>query len=401
MSAASSPPATPLLRAALLLGLLAVGGCGSGTTLGHPVGDFPPGVVRGPMLALAAPTSMTIAWTTDVLVVGSVTFGPTASYGTTVADASPVLEHALELSGLLADTSYHYRIELGGVPAGGDHTFTTPPSDPDAPVRFVVLGDTGTGTQIAFDVITRLEAQAPDFVVHVGDLAYNNGTQLDVLERFTIPFAHTLDHLPLYAVLGNHDVKTRNGQPFLDAVVLPTNPADGTERFYSFDWGPCHFVALDSNSDLRAGGKQVTWLDADLLTSTARWKFVFVHHPVWSSSRHGSRPDLQASLSPVLEAHRVDVVWSGHDHDYERTFPLVGPTPVNAGEEPDYASPPGPIYVVTGGGGKGLYESGTSTFTAFSESAYHVTVVDVAGPTLTITAVRVDGTVMDRASITK
>jgi 3',5'-cyclic AMP phosphodiesterase CpdA len=235
----------------------------------------------------------------------------------------------------------------------------------------------------------------------VGDLAYDHGTTLDVLEKFTVPFAPTMARTPLYAVLGNHDVDTENGKPFLDAVVLPTNPVDGTEHFYSFDWGPCHCAALDSNADLSVGSPQRTWLDADLSASPARWKFVLLHHPLWSSSSHGSSPALQASLSPVLEAHEVDVVFSGHDHDYERTFPLVGPTPANAGQEPDYASPPGPVYVVTGGGGKGLYPAGAGTFTAFSESAFHVTVVDVLGPTLTITAVRLDGTVMDRASITK
>src|SRR5204862_4503071 len=98
-----------------------------------------------------------------------------------------------------------------------------------------------------------------------------------------------------------------------------------------------------------------------------------------SSSRHGSRPDLQASLGPVFEGRHVDVVFNGHDHDYERTFPMVGTTPTDTAMEPDYVSPAGPVFVVSGGGGNDLYTSGTSVFTAKSESVHHVTVVDVAG----------------------
>jgi predicted phosphodiesterase len=382
--------------------LLALAACGGGGAhLGSPQPDFPAGIASGPMLAGAAPTSMEIAWTTDGAVIGSVDFGLTTSYGSRVVDASLVTNHLILLPGLRPQTTYHYRVLLGGVPAGGDHVFTTPPSDPAQPVRFVVVGDTGTGTQTALDVIARLEAQGPDFVVHGGDLAYANGSTQDVLERFTIPFAHTMDHLPLYAVLGNHDVNTGNGRPFLDAVVLPTNPVNHTERFYSFDWGPCHFAGLGSNADLSANSEQVNWLAGDLAASAAPWKFVFFHHPVWSSSRHGSRSDLQAPLSPVLEANHVDVVFNGHDHDYERTFPMVGAAPTDVSSDSDYVRPQGPIYVVTGGGGNGLYASGTSAFTAYSESSFHVSVVDVEGSTLTLTVVRLDGTVMDRASVSK
>ena len=405
-----TPPATPVRRerrsllvlaGVAALGVLPWAGCGGGgSSLSNPPNDFPAGVVRGPMLALPSPTSTTIAWTSVEPVVGTVEFGPDTGYGAAVADASATLDHALALTGLTPGATVHYRILDGGVPAGGDHAFTVPAADPAAPLRFAVIGDTGTGGAAEFAAIARLEAEAPDLVVHVGDLAYDAGTVKDVFERFTLPFEHVMDHRPLFAALGNHDVDTENGRPFLDAVVLPTNPVDGSERFYAFDFGPCRFAALDSNGDLSASSPQVTWLASDLGASSATWKFVFFHHPVWSSSRHGSRPDLQASLAPTLEAAHVDVVWSGHDHDYERTFPIVGTSAFPSGD-PDYVDPPGPIYVVSGGGGQTLYPNGTSAFTATSASAFHVTVVDVVGSTLTITAVGLDGTVIDRATIAK
>jgi predicted phosphodiesterase len=389
-----------LLAAAIALPSL---GCGSGGGAAplDPAAHFPAGVVRGPILALPTSTSMTVAWWSDTRVLGSVAYGLDASYGTTVTDATARFEHVNVLTGLRPATTYHYRIERAGVPAGGDHVFTTPPDDPVAPVRFGVLGDTGTGGPEELAVIALLERQAPDLVLHVGDLAYEHGTTQQVFQRFTVPFAGVMDHRPLFAAVGNHDVETDGGRPFFDAVVQPTNPVDGTESYYSLDWGGCHVVALDSTADLSPQSPQATWLASDLQASTARWKLVFFHHPVWSSSSHGGSPDLQASLGPVLEAHGVDLVLCGHDHDYERTFPMVGATPVDVGFEPDYHDPAGPIYVVTGGGGQTLYGSGAGSFTAASESAYHVTVIDVAGSTLSITAVALDGTVIDRASISK
>jgi 3',5'-cyclic AMP phosphodiesterase CpdA len=330
-----------------------------------------------------------------------VEFGLEATYGTTVTATGASFDHVVALRGLLPATTYHYRIALGGAPAGEDHVFTTPPTDPFAPVRFGVIGDTGTGEATELAAIARLEAEAPDFVLHAGDLAYDHGTELQVLRRFTIPFASLMSRRPLFAALGNHDVATENGRPFLDAVVLPTNPVDGGEKYYSTTWGGCHVAVLDGNSDLSPASAQMGWLAADLAASPAPWKFVLLHHPVWSSSDHGGRVDLQASLAPVCEAHGVDVVFSGHDHDYERSYPMVGSTPTDAGDEPDYTSPAGPVYVVTGGGGQTLYDAGKGPFTAVSVSAHHVTIVDVAGSTLTVTAVALDGTVLDRATISK
>lgn len=210
-----------------------------------------------------------------------------------------------------------------------------------------------------------------------------------------------MDRIPFYPALGNHDVLTRGGEPLLEALYLPANDADGTERFYSFEHGDAHFVALDSNGSLEPGSVQRAWLEADLAAASATWLFVYFHHPPYSSSRHGSSVRLRESLGPLFDARGVDIVFVGHDHDYERTFPMAAGQTVDAASDPDYVDPGGTVYIVTGGGGRGLYGKGTSFFTAYSESSHHFVQVDVAGSTLTLQAARDDGAVIDRMTIAK
>lgn len=359
------------------------------------------GVVRGPQAALPSPTSMTIAWTTVEPALGAVELGPDAGFGRQVDGVAPTSDHVVELTGLSPGTEYRYRLLLDGVPVDGDHAFRTFPADPAAPFRFAVFGDCGSGSSNQRGVAAQVAAWAPALVLIAGDVAYESGSPREITNRYFAPYADLIDGIPFFPVLGNHDVRTARGQPLLDALVLPTNDRDGTERYYSFDHGHAHFAALDSTADLRPGSPQHDWLDADLSRSSAAWTFVYFHHPPYSSSKHGSSLGIRRALGPLLESHGVDIVLNGHDHDYERTFPLVAETVVGAEDDPDYTDPPGVIYVVTGAGGHTLYRSGTSAFTAFSASVYHFVGVEISGMRLSLKAVRIDGSVLDAMTIEK
>lgn len=387
---------------ALLLSVSSCGGGGGGgSDLCTPGGSFPAGIVHGPQVSRPTPTSVVIAFWSEQSVVGAVDYGPTALYGTTATASTAATAHAIALGPLTPSTTYHYRVLLGATPVGVDHTFTTPPASFSTPVRFVALGDTGTGCTTEYEAIAAATAQGPDFVLHTGDAAYTDGTSEEVLSRFIVPFADVMASTPVFTTIGNHDSHTLGGQPLLDAQALPANPSDPSSRFYSFDWGACHVACLDSEIPMTLGTVQNDWLRADLAASSAPWTFVVVHRPPYSASKHGSNPELQADLVPILDLHHVDVVLSGHEHGYERTLPLVAGTPVDVAMDPDFVDPAGTVYVVTGGGGQTLYPSGTSAFTALSVSSHHVTLVEVDGLTLTLTAIGVDGTVLDRSTITK
>jgi hypothetical protein len=395
-----------LARALLasLAGLLTTPACGGGggDSFCWPSYAYPAGIEAGPVVARPTPNAVTIAFWSTSSAIGGVEFGPDATYGSGVYDAVPATAHALVLPGLDAASTVHYRVLLDGAPAGGDHAFRTPNPSPGASVRFVVVGDTGTGCAEAAAVIARAAAQDPDFVLLAGDAAYKKGRPDEVRARFTIPFADLAATTPVFAALGNHDVDTDGGLPLLSAQVLPASPAVPAGAWFAFDWGPCHVVGLDSNRPTGPGTAQGYWLASDLAAHPAPWRFAFFHHPVYSSSNHGSTPALQADLVPVFDAAGLDAAFSGHDHDYERTFPMKAGLPVDAGEDPDYADPAGTVYVVTGGGGHGLDDAGTSAFTARSLSAHHVLLVEVTGTTsLALTAIGTDGTVLDHATVTK
>lgn len=351
-------------------------------------------------MALVTQDSVLIAWKTDQPAAGTVEYSTDQSFALSSSDAG-VQAHAISLSGLLPDTHYFYRILVDGDLLSEGHGFNTAPANGSLPFRFAAFGDSGTGGQNQLAVAARVLLSDPRLVILTGDAIYEAGAASEINPHYFVPYANLLDHVPFYVALGNHDVSTQNGQPLLDALYLPINNVDNTERYYSFDWGNVHFAALNSNSSFDAGSPQRTWLEGDLSGSTADWKFVYFHHPPFSSSRHGSSISLRNNLEPIFDSQHVDIVFSGHDHDYERTFPLLAAQVVDAQDDPNYTNPQGPIYIVTGGGGRSLYPKGTSFFTAFSESTFHFTQVDVNGLDLTVTAIRADGTVMDQATIHK
>ena len=349
--------------------------------------EVAPALVRGPQVALPSQSSIVIAWRSDVPATGAVEYGETPALGSTAAGPAPTSEHVHALTGLDPGTRYHYRILMDGAVVSEGHSFSTHPSDPAAPFRFVVFGDSGSGQQGQLDVAAQVGVSDPDLVIHSGDVIYNNGAPSELDPRYFTPYAHLIDRIPFYLSFGNHDVRTNGGRPLKDAVYLP-----GNEMYYSFDFGDTHFIALNTNDNVSSGSAQHSWLEADLQATTASWIFVYFHHPPYSSSRHGSDLSVRADLTPLFDQHGVDVVFSGHDHNYERTFPLLA----------DQVDPLGVVYIVTGGGGaNNLYPSGTSAFTAASESVHHHIQVDIDGLEATLTAIRSDGTVIETATVTK
>jgi predicted phosphodiesterase len=95
-------------------------------------------------------------------------------------------------------------------------------------------------------------------------------------------------------------------------------------------------VSLDSElyheDDGGRPAAQKAWLLKDLASTDKPWKFVYLHRPLYSSSEHGSGPRIRKDLEAVLARNGVDIVFSGHDHDYERTEKIEGALVAEAGE---------------------------------------------------------------------
>jgi hypothetical protein len=206
---------------------------------------------------------------------------------------------------------------------------------PSNKTRFAVIGDFGTGGSDEFAVANLMyethKSLALDFVLTAGDNIYPNGAGRHFQKNFEEPFEALLNEkVKFYASLGNHDVEAGR----LDQIRYPLFNMNGS-NYYSISRGNglVDFFMLDSTN---VDATQVTWLENSLRTSKALWKVAAFHHPLYSSSdKHGSDLKLRAKIEPIFIDHGVQVVFSGHDHNYERTKPQNGIQ-----------------YFVTGAGGK-------------------------------------------------
>jgi hypothetical protein len=301
-----------------------------------------------------------------------------------VDDSAPLpsgAQYVASLTDLEPGRLYCYEILDAEQVVSGPWGFRTAP-DPslDAPVAFAVMGDVGIRQPDQFFVRDQLYTVESQFSLISGDVAYSSGTLEEFEDNFFAMYATWLRHVPVFPASGNHDYRTRSAAPFREVFALPENGGpDGIERWYSFDWGPIHIAVLDTE---RVNSEQAAWLEADLAATDLPWRLAVLHRPPYSSGQHGSDKTVRRKFSPIFERYAVQVVFAGHDHDYERTAPQNGVT-----------------YLVTGGGGRGTRAVGRSSFTEFSERVAHFTYVVVDGDELTLYAVDALGDVFDTARI--
>lgn len=188
----------------------------------------------------------------------------------------------------------------------------------DGSVKFLVIGDSGTGDREQYEVAAQIalaHRRFPfAFAIMLGDNLYGREGPADYVRKFERPYAPLLaSGVTFHASLGNHDSPAQRFYALFNM---------NGRRYYSFRRGAVELFALDSNS---LTAEQVEWLQGALTASGAGWKVVFMHHPLYSSGqRHGSQLALQRRLEPLFLEHGVDVVFAGHDHFYERLQPQKG-----------------------------------------------------------------------------
>jgi hypothetical protein len=293
----------------------------------------------------------------------------------------PVRQWSAAVSGLSPDTTYCYTVVQDGQPV------TTPAPLQSAPapgtgkrVQFLALGDSGGGGSDQHALMEQMATVPYDFMIHAGDIAYDSGTLPQFESRFFGVYAPMLAKRPIFPASGNHEYETSDAAPFRQVFVLPENGGpDGVERWYSYDWGDIHFVALDTE---KTGAEQAAWLEADLAANKLPWTIVYAHRPPRSSAGRDDQP-FQRWFEPVLAAHHVQLVINGHEHHYERFKPRDGVT-----------------YVISGGGGRGVRELSTpAPGSAFADAVIHFVVVTVEGDTLTLHAIDATGREFDSAVI--
>lgn len=245
--------------------------------------------------------------------------------------------HHVYLPDLRPGTKYAYRIILGN----GDRTplghFETPPVG-FSPFTFLVYGDTRTFYGRHAIVAKRMATDIAAFVVHTGDLV-ESPTRADWDAFFSSGRELFLSKL-FFPVIGNHE---RNHLSYYQLFELPGAGGKAGKQWWSLRWGDVLLVGLDSNTQYLGftGLREEThWLE-ETLSQEARFKFVFFHHPLFSSDLYyGGNEGLAKLWHPVFVRNGVTAVFCGHVHAYEHI-------------ERD-----GVHYFTTGGGGAPAYPLG-------------------------------------------
>lgn len=353
----SNPPAE---RRAPGVDLVAACGDGASTPAGRS------SLLRQPYLQLVGGRTATVVWVTAGSAAEDVELTrpdgtPVAVVAARPADGNPPEGRQLRATfvNLEPNRVYCYRIRSDGEAMAERTGFrTAPAAGTGVPVRFVAFGDSGDGSSDQYAVAEELGTVPFDLMIHTGDIIYPSGEAGDYQSKFFDVYGALLVNFPMFPASGNHDYQTDDAEPYRDAFVLPENGGpNGVERWFSFDWGDVHFVALDTE---KVGAEQAAWLDADLAGNRLPWTIVYAHKPPYSSGEHGSERSVRDTFGPIFEKHHVPLVLSGHDHHYERSKTIRGVT-----------------YVLTGGGGRGTRPVGTSDFTAFSEQVLNFVYVTV------------------------
>ena len=403
-------------------------------------------LARRPYLQMVGPDRATLRWRTTIPTTTRLIYGPEPLNLSFYTDPVPKTEHSATVTGLTPDTRYFYAVgnqNLIFVGGNDDYYFQTAPvPGTPKPTRLWISGDCGTGTPRAQTTRDQYYAYADDrhtdLWLLLGDNAYNDGTDEQYQEKFFDIFGEMMRTTPAMSTFGNHEGFTADSAsqsgPYYDIFDNPTagelgGMPSGTEAYYAFDWANIHFVVLNSDDiDRSPDGAMLTWLEADLAATTQDWIIAYWHHPPYSKGFHNSdivnnMRQMRENAVPILEDYGVDLVFTGHSHDYERTVLLDGHygnsstwstdfvvdgSSGNRDKTRAYTKPTlgpapheGAIYTVAGSAGQISGGSLDHPAMLVALNVFATVSIDVDGPVLDVTMISETGEFLDEYRIVK
>ena len=259
----------------------------------------------------------------------------------------------------------------------------------DGSITFAVLGDNGTGGRNQMDVARQMartyEATPYGLVLLAGDISYYGSIDDRWDDVFVEPYGPLIDAgVEWELAIGNHELSEKKSDDAAAEIEAQLRRFGKPGPYYSVVHGPMEVFVLDSSIPLatgEGGPEQLAWLEEALRESTAPWKVGLVHQPPYSSGSHGSHPEVREAIEPLFVEHGVDIVFTGHDHHYERTFPQDGV-----------------VWIVSGAGAK-LSRVGESDFTAHAEGTLQFMLVRIDGDAMLVQAITTDGSVIDEVTL--
>ena len=247
-------------------------------------------------------------------------------------------------------------------------------------LRLAIVGDVGDGGDLEWRLASTMYSAGRtdpfEALVLLGDNVYPYGDPSRLEDYVFQPFAAVLDSgADLYAITGNHDALAADGgRAQLEELGMP-------DFWWADRIGDVLLIGLDSNQV--GNSEQLSWLEATLEASTAPWTIVAVHHSPYSAGYQGPDMEVREVFTPLFEQHGVQLVLSGHDHDYQRSVPINGVT-----------------YLVSGGGA-GTRRTGDRSFTEYSASTMNFVDLNVFEDRLVMRAIDHEFAVFDEFTITR
>jgi len=234
-----------------------------------------------------------------------------------------VNRYTAKVRNLKPGTTYEYQI----VPQtnwSASQTFSTPAADDN--FTFIWFGDTHHSPEFG-KLINAAEKRHPEtaFYSIAGDIV-SDGLQRDQWDDIFGFTENVISRKPLMVVPGNHDNRSGLGAlMYRELFSYPLNGPDGVEKeqTYSLRYKNALFLMIDATSPIDV---QATWIEEQLAGSVAAWKFAMFHFPPYSSD--GGYPDIRQKWCTLFDKYHVDIVMSGHVHNYLRTKPMNNEKPV-------------------------------------------------------------------------
>lgn len=341
-------------------------------------------ILKGPAVHWVTPDSATILWETDVPAPAHVCYGCESIDQYEHWDWELVTLHRVTLPRLASDRRYEYRV--GSESASREGSFTTAPA-PDRAFRFAVCSDTQWNPLTHAQIAQSILADRPRIVFHAGDLV-STGRDWNTWEtEFFAPAAELLANVPLIPIPGNHGYFGSGAPWFFYYFDRPVS-----QGWFALTYGAVRFVGIDTSVPFSPGSPQHQWLLEEFASPAhddAVWRVVVLHEPPFTATTgHGDNLAVQEHLVPLFEQRRVNVVFSGHSHAYERYLHR------------------NIVYIVTGGGGGPLYPLLPDIRPPIRQvglSLHHHCSIDVdpAAGRMTIAAVDATGRVVDLVRLHK
>lgn len=349
-------------------------------------------LIKGPYLAEPSDSSITVRWESDLKTNFAVEYGNDKALGKTKKAeflskrASGYLYEA-NLTGLITGKKYFYQVTSDKINSE-IHTFKNGVGR-NEPFCFVVLGDSRSKPNIFKAITDQIIKIDPAVIIANGDLVAKGGNYDNWQSQFFDPAKEMINHIPFITAVGDHESDEVDGDnaDLFTHFLFPNK--DSLKLWFSYDIGNAHFTFLDWRYPY--SNEMIEWFKKDINSSDKTWKFVVMHRPVYNLGGH--RTAWGKNVWPELfTEYKIDIVFAGHSHLYERFYPL---RPLS---QPDAWAV---TYITTGGAGASLYEAVQNRSLAFSESINHFLKVEINKNKIELKALSVNGEVLDSVSWSK